>query len=53
MLKQGTMISAIGKFMTPALLILLVVVGIAVVAEPLSPINAPVKQYADYAFLVG
>lgn len=53
MLKQGTMISAIGKFMTPALLILLVVVGIAVVAEPLSPINAPVKQYADYAFFGG
>ncbi|EMN4128483.1 MULTISPECIES: branched-chain amino acid transport system II carrier protein [Providencia] len=53
MLKQGTMISAIGKFMTPALLVLLVVVGIAVVVEPLSPINAPVKQYADYAFFGG
>lgn len=53
MLKQGTMISAIGKFMTPALLVLLVVVGVAVVVEPLSAINAPVKQYADYAFFGG
>lgn len=47
MLKQGTMISAIGKFMTPALLILLVVVGIAVVAKPLSPIEEPTAAYLD------
>jgi LIVCS family branched-chain amino acid:cation transporter len=53
MLKQGTMISAIGKFMTPALLILLVVVGIAVVINPLSDINPPVKQYAEFAFFGG
>lgn len=53
MLKQGTMISAIGKFMTPALLILLVVVGIAVVINPLSDMNPPVKQYAEFAFFGG
>ncbi|NHW59347.1 branched-chain amino acid transporter, partial [Escherichia coli] len=46
MLKQGTMISAIGKFMTPALLVLLVVVGIAVVAKPISPIGEPTGLYA-------
>lgn len=53
MLKQGTMISAIGKFMTPALLFLLVAVGIAVVRTPLSPINEPVNQYVDFAFFSG
>lgn len=53
MLRQGTMISAIGKFMTPALLFLLVAVGIAVVRTPLSPINEPINQYADFAFFSG
>lgn len=53
MLKQGTMISAIGKFMTPALLFLLVAVGIAVVRTPLSPINEPINQYVDFAFFSG
>ncbi|WP_368898026.1 branched-chain amino acid transport system II carrier protein [Morganella morganii] len=53
MLKQGTMISAIGKFMTPALLFLLVAVGIAVVRTPLSPINEPINQYVDFAFISG
>ncbi|HDS6401737.1 TPA: branched-chain amino acid transport system II carrier protein [Morganella morganii subsp. morganii] len=53
MLKQGTMISAIGKFMTPALLFLLVSVGIAVVRTPLSPINEPINQYVDFAFFSG
>ncbi len=53
MLKQGTMISAIGKFMTPALLILLVVVGIAVVAKPLSPIEEPTGLYAVNGFFSG
>ncbi|CRL63239.1 branched-chain amino acid transport system II carrier protein [Proteus penneri] len=53
MLKQGTMISAIGKFMTPALLILLVVVGIAVVAKPISPIGEPTGLYAVNGFFSG
>lgn len=53
MLKQGTMISAIGKFMTPALLFLLVAVGIAVVRTPLSPVNEPINQYVDFAFFSG
>ncbi len=53
MLKQGTMINAIGKFMTPALLFLLVAVGIAVVRTPLSPINEPINQYVDFAFFSG
>ncbi|HEJ9514425.1 TPA: branched-chain amino acid transport system II carrier protein [Proteus mirabilis] len=53
MLKQGTMISAIGKFMTPALLILLVVVGIAVMAKPLSPIEEPTGLYAVNGFFSG
>ncbi|AWC94816.1 TPA: branched-chain amino acid transport system II carrier protein [Morganella morganii subsp. morganii] len=53
MLKQGTMISAIGKFMTPALLFLLVAVGIAVIRTPLSPINEPINQYVDFAFFSG
>ncbi|EPL3702124.1 branched-chain amino acid transport system II carrier protein [Morganella morganii] len=53
MLKQGTMISAIGKFMTPALLFLLIAVGIAVVRTPLSPINEPINQYVDFAFFSG
>lgn len=53
MLKQGTMISAIGKFMTPALLFLLVAVGIAVMRTPLSPINEPINQYVDFAFFSG
>ncbi|MBG2915046.1 branched-chain amino acid transport system II carrier protein [Proteus terrae subsp. cibarius] len=53
MLKQGTMISAIGKFMTPALLVLLVVVGIAVVAKPISPIGEPTGLYAVNGFFSG
>lgn len=53
MLKQGTMISAIGKFMTPALLVLLVVVGIAVIAKPISPIEEPTGLYAVNGFFSG
>lgn len=53
MLKQGTMISAIGKFMTPALLILLIVVGVGVITNPLSPMNAPINQYTNAAFFAG
>lgn len=47
MLGRSTMISSIGKYMAPLLLILLVVVGIAVLANPLSDIGLPIHAYAE------
>lgn len=46
MLRPNTIISSVGKFMTPALLVLLVVVAVSVIASPLSDIVEPSKAYA-------
>ncbi|OOF87845.1 branched-chain amino acid transport system II carrier protein [Rodentibacter ratti] len=46
MLRPNTIISTVGKFMTPALLILLVVVAVNVIISPLSDIVEPSKAYA-------
>lgn len=51
MLKPNTIISSVGKFMTPALLVLLVVVTVTVFMSPLSDIAAPSKSYADSSAL--
>ena len=51
MLKPNTIISSVGKFMTPALLVLLVVVTVTVFISPLSDIAAPSKSYADSSAL--
>jgi branched-chain amino acid transport system II carrier protein len=51
MLKPNTIISSVGKFMTPALLVLLVVVTVTVFISPLSEIAAPTKSYADSSAL--
>ncbi|WP_392388688.1 branched-chain amino acid transport system II carrier protein [Aggregatibacter actinomycetemcomitans] len=51
MLKPNTIISRVGKFMTPALLVLLVVVTAAVFISPLSEISAPSKAYAEGSIL--
>ena len=51
MLKPNTIISSVGKFMTPALLVLLVVVTVTVFISPLSDIVAPSKSYADSSAL--
>lgn len=50
MLKPNTIISSVGKFMTPALLVLLVVT-VTVFISPLSDIVAPSKSYADSSAL--
>ncbi|OOF63863.1 branched-chain amino acid transport system II carrier protein [Rodentibacter sp. Ppn85] len=46
MLRPNTIISTVGKFMTPALLVLLVVVAVKVIISPLSDIVEPSKGYA-------
>ncbi|OOF57295.1 branched-chain amino acid transport system II carrier protein [Rodentibacter myodis] len=46
MLRPNTIISTVGKFMTPALLVLLVVVAVNVVISPLSEIVEPSNAYA-------
>ncbi|KGQ40745.1 branched-chain amino acid transport system II carrier protein [Gallibacterium anatis] len=52
MLGRSTMISTIGKFMAPVLLVLLIIVGIGVVSDPLSKIIAPSSNYAEGSALV-
>ena len=52
MLGRSTMISTIGKFMAPVLLVLLIIVGIGVVSDPLSEIIAPSSNYAEGSALV-
>ena len=52
MLGRSTMISTIGKFMAPILLVLLIIVGIGVVSDPLSEIIAPSSNYAEGSALV-
>ncbi|KAE9529868.1 branched-chain amino acid transport system II carrier protein [Testudinibacter aquarius] len=47
MLGRSTMISSIGKFMAPMLLVLLIVVGFAVISNPLSTIVLPSHAYAE------
>ncbi|MDG6895919.1 branched-chain amino acid transport system II carrier protein [Volucribacter amazonae] len=47
MLKRSTIITSVGKYMTPALLILLIVVAIGVITAPLSDIVAPNTSHAD------
>lgn len=49
MLGRSTMISSIGKFMAPALLVLLIVVAFQVVRSPLSDIVAPSHAYAEHS----
>ncbi|OOF54330.1 branched-chain amino acid transport system II carrier protein [Rodentibacter genomosp. 2] len=46
MLRPNTIVSTVGKFMTPALLVLLVVVAVSVIISPLSDIVEPSKAYA-------
>ncbi|OOF43226.1 branched-chain amino acid transport system II carrier protein [Rodentibacter rarus] len=46
MLRPNTIISTVGKFMTPALLVLLIVVTVNVIISPLSDIVEPSKAYA-------
>lgn len=47
MLKRTTIITTVGKYMTPALLILLVVVAIGVIGAPLSDIVEPSASHAE------
>ncbi len=49
--KPNTIISSVGKFMTPALLVLLGAVTITVFISPLSDIVAPSKAYAESSAL--
>ena len=51
MLRPNTIISTVGKFMTPALLVLLVVVAASVIVSPLSDIVEPSKAYATNSAL--
>lgn len=52
MLKRSSMISTIGKFMAPILLVLLIIVGIGVIYNPVSAIVAPSSNYAEGSALV-
>ena len=47
MIRPSTIISTVGEVMTPALLVLLLVVGITVFVSPLSEIVAPSQAYAE------
>ena len=54
MIRPNTIISSVGKFMTPALLVLLVVVAVTVFISPLSEIQAPTKAYeSGQALFIG
>lgn len=47
MLKRTTIITTVGKYMTPALLILLIIVAIGVISYPLSNIIEPQASHSD------
>ena len=51
MIRPSTIISTVGEVMTPALLVLLLVVGITVFVSPLSDIVAPSQTYAENSAL--
>lgn len=51
MMKPNTIISSVGKFMTPALLILLIIVTATVFISPLSEIGEPSNAYAKNSAL--
>ena len=51
MIRPSTIISTVGEVMTPALLVLLLVVGITVFVSPLSDIVAPSQAYAENSAL--
>ena len=51
MIRPSTIISTVGEVMTPALLVLLLVVGITVFVSPLSDIVAPSRAYAENSAL--
>ena len=51
MIRPSTIISTVGEVMTPALLVLLLVVGITVFVSPLSEIVAPSQAYAENSAL--
>ena len=54
MIRPNTIISSVGKFMTPALLVLLVTVAVTVFISPLSEIQAPSKAYENgHSLLIG
>ena len=54
MIRPNTIISSVGKFMTPALLVLLVAVAVTVFISPLSEIQAPSKAYENgHSLLIG
>lgn len=54
MIRPNTIISSVGKFMTPALLVLLVVVAIRVFMSPLSDISTPHSTYENgHSLLIG
>ncbi|MBE2898208.1 branched-chain amino acid transport system II carrier protein [Pasteurellaceae bacterium 20609_3] len=52
MLGRSTMISTIGKFMAPALLILLLIVAYGVITNPISPMVAPSHAYAENSAVI-
>ena len=54
MISPNTIISSVGKFMTPALLVLLIAVAITVFISPLSEIQAPSNAYENsHSLLIG
>ncbi len=49
----GSLVGTIGKYMTPALLLLLAIIGIGVMVNPQDIIQAPVSTYASTPFPEG
>ncbi|MBE2894123.1 branched-chain amino acid transport system II carrier protein [Spirabiliibacterium falconis] len=52
MLGRSTMISTIGKFMAPALLVLLIIVAYGVITTPISPMVQPSHAYAENSAVI-
>ncbi|MGI9274246.1 MAG: branched-chain amino acid transport system II carrier protein [Endozoicomonas sp.] len=52
-LRPGKLLESVGKIITPALIALLVVLGIAPILLPLGEVGAPVGAYQDNAFITG
>ncbi len=52
-LNPSRIIDIVGKMLTPALLLFLLLLAIAVIAQPLGPLQPPQSSYAEQAFYNG
>ncbi len=52
-LRPGKLMESIGEWMTPLLLIMLIILGITPLIAPPGPISTPTAEYQDAAFIKG